>query len=66
MPGGLPQGVTKEEYLNNPVLLNLFYRLKLIETFGTGFRRIKQAYAHEVVRPSFTFMENSINIKLQP
>lgn len=50
-PGGLPQGLTKEEYLSgqisilrNPIIANVFYRLGLIEQFGTGIRRIINTY----------------------
>ena len=41
-PGGLPSGITKEEYMNgdisclrNPILGNVFFRLHYIEMFGT-------------------------------
>ena len=49
-PGGLPTGISEEEYLvdtvsvrRNPILANVFYRLGIIEAFGTGIRRIKNA-----------------------
>ena len=42
-PGGLPEGINEEEYLNgqisilrNPIIGNVFFRLKYIEKFGTG------------------------------
>ena len=47
-PGGLPAGITAEEYLSgklsilrNRNLANVFYRLGLVEIFGTGITRIK-------------------------
>ena len=50
-PGGLIHSVSKEEYLNgqvskprNPIIANVFFRLKYIEMFGTGILRIKQIY----------------------
>ncbi|MDD7602683.1 MAG: ATP-binding protein [Firmicutes bacterium] len=47
-PGGLPKGITEEEYLSgeisclrNPVLGNVFFRMRYIEMFGTGFSKAK-------------------------
>ena len=46
-PGGLPSELSEEEYLNgqisilrNPIIGNVFFRLKYIEKFGTGILRI--------------------------
>ncbi len=51
-PGGLPAGITKEDYirgyvsiLRNPIIGNVFFRLDIIEQFGTGILRIKKAYS---------------------
>ena len=48
-PGGLPSGITEDEYLSgklsvlrNRNLANVFYRLGFVEIFGTGIIRIKQ------------------------
>lgn len=48
-PGGLTEGVAEEEYLEgqrslmrNPIIGNVFFRLDIIESFGTGIRRIKK------------------------
>ena len=53
-PGGLPSGITEEEYLSgklsvlrNRNLANVFYRLGFVEMFGTGITRIKQLYAED-------------------
>ena len=70
-PGGLPVGISKKEYLHgqisqlrNPVLGNIFFRLKYIEMFGTGIRRINESYRNFAVKPNFEIFENSIKITL--
>ena len=70
-PGGLPSGINEKEYLNgqisqlrNPILANIFFRLKYIEMFGTGIRRINESYKNFAVKPNFEIFENSIKITL--
>ncbi len=70
-PGGLPKGITKEEYisgaisnLRNPIIGNVFFRLRYIEMFGTGIRRIKESYANAQVKPDFIITDNSISVIL--
>lgn len=70
-PGGLPRFLSKEEYLNgqisimrNPIIGNIFFRLSIIESFGTGIRRIKNAYRDSRKNPSFKIFDNSIEVKL--
>lgn len=70
-PGGLPVGMTEEEYINgyvsnlrNPIIANIFYRLGIIEMFGTGIRRIKDLYADIESKPIFSVTENSVKIVL--
>ena len=70
-PGGLPAGITAEEYLSgklsilrNRNLANVFYRLGLVERFGTGITRIKQLYAESLIKPEFEVSENAIKIVL--
>lgn len=70
-PGGLPSGLSKYEYLNgqisllrNPILGNLFYRLRYIEKFGTGVLRINNAYDNSILKPEFKVFDNSISIVL--
>ncbi len=65
--GGLPIGLTEEEYLRgyvsnlrNPIIANVFFRLNIIENFGTGIRRIKASYHNSKHKPSFKVSENSI------
>ena len=70
-PGGLPSGITEEEYLfgklsvlRNRNLANVFYRLGFVEIFGTGITRIKQLYAECLIKPDFEISENAIKIVL--
>ncbi|HJA71332.1 MAG TPA: putative DNA binding domain-containing protein [Candidatus Lachnoclostridium stercoravium] len=70
-PGGLPAGMSRDEYLNgqisilrNPIIGNVFFRLKYIEKFGTGILRINQAYAAALEKPSYQIFENSIKVVL--
>lgn len=70
-PGGLPAGISEEEYLSdmvsvrrNPILANVFYRLGLVEAFGTGILRIREAYAGSASRPRFDVRENSVTVTL--
>lgn len=70
-PGGLPSGVSKKEYeegrvsvLRNPILANVFNRLGIVETFGTGVLRIKETYAGKATQPVFEAEENSIRVML--
>jgi len=70
-PGGLPKGMTKEEYLDgqisilrNPIIGNVFFRLHHIERFGTGVRRINNAYSQSGIKPKFGVYENSIKVTL--
>lgn len=70
-PGGLPSGISEEEYLNgktsvlrNRNLANVFYRLGFVEIFGTGITRVKQLYESSFVKPRFEVSENTIKIEL--
>lgn len=70
-PGGLPEGITETEYLNanistlrNPILAGVFYRLNIIEKFGTGIGRIIKEYDNSFTKPIFNITENRIFIQL--
>lgn len=70
-PGSLPKGITAEEYengeiscLRNPILGNVFFRMKYIEMFGTGVTRIKHAYANARIKPKFVITDNVISVTL--
>ncbi len=70
-PGGLPAGITEDEYLSGKIsvlrnrnLANVFYRLGFVEIFGTGITRIKQLYQKALKKPEFEVSENAIKIVL--
>lgn len=70
-PGGLPAGLSEEDYLNNqisilrnPILGNIFFRLGYIEKFGTGIMRINYAYEASLVKPQYYIYENSLRVVL--
>jgi Exoribonuclease R len=70
-PGGLPNGISTQEYLNgqisllrNPIIGNVFFRLNYIEKFGTGIRRINAAYQYSLLKPEYSIYENSIKVLL--
>lgn len=70
-PGGLPCGISEREYLSgqvsmlrNPILGNVFFRLGIIERFGTGVLRIKDSYQGSATQPAFEITENAIKVVL--
>lgn len=70
-PGGLPPGITEDEYLDgklsvlrNRNLANVFYRLGFVEVFGTGIARIKELYKESLSQPAFEVSENTIHLVL--
>lgn len=70
-PGGLPKGISEEDYLyeqvsilRNPITAGVFYRLNLIEKFGTGVRKIVQAYNKSITKPDFKISANYISVTL--
>jgi ATP-dependent DNA helicase RecG len=70
-PGGLPAGISKEEYLygnisvlRNPIITGVFNRLNIIEKYGTGIARINEEYTHSISKPDFDVSENRIRIVL--
>lgn len=70
-PGGLPFGLRKEEYikgyqsvLRNPIVANLFFRLNIIEMFGTGIKRILDVYRPFDVKPAFDITDSAVAIVL--
>lgn len=68
--GGLMPGLTKEEIMagvsvqRNPGLANIFFRLGLIEAYGTGIRRIYELYKDYSVKPEISITPNSFKIIL--
>ncbi len=70
-PGGLPHGVSEADFLRggisilrNRIIGSVFFRLHLIEKFGTGIRRINESYAGSRIKPSFETTETTIRITL--
>lgn len=70
-PGGLPIGISEEEYLDgkisiprNRIVADIFLRLNVIEKLATGIRRIKEYYKDSGVSPTFNIGENSIKVIL--
>lgn len=69
--GGLPAGLTADDYLNrqisalsNPILANVFFRLGYIEQFGTGIRRINQSYRNSITKPDYSVGTEAITVIL--
>ena len=70
-PGGLVPGMAVESYLDgrysmlrNPILAEVFFRLKIIEKFGTGIARIKRAYEGTDKKPTFEVGSDFICVAL--
>lgn len=68
--GGLAGGVTLEDVLyglsicRNRKLANVFYRLNLIEAYGTGLQKIRNAYAGTGGKPEFMAGPSSFKVIL--
>lgn len=68
--GGLMPNVEVEDIRNgvsslrNPGLANIFYRLSLIEAYGTGLGRIFGAYRYDDVQPRLECTRNSFVLSL--
>lgn len=68
--GGLFPGLALEDLMmgvsvcRNPHLANVFYRLQLIEAYGTGMKKIMGAYADAPVQPRITTTNNAFKIIL--
>lgn len=68
--GGLLPGIDLEDVLvglsvcRNPNLAHLFYRLQLIEAYGTGLQKIKKAYQGAEKQPVIEATKNAFKITL--
>lgn len=68
--GGLVSGVTMNDILlglsicRNPKLANIFYRLELIEAYGTGMLKILRAYEPSGKKPRIETSDNAFKITL--
>lgn len=63
--GGLVSGLTFDDIMlgisesRNKNLAACFYRLKLIESYGTGIQRIYESYSNYAVKPEIKISENA-------
>ena len=68
--GGLLPGLALDDLMmgvsvcRNPDLANIFYRLQLIEAYGTGMKKIIGAYADAAMQPKITATSNAFKIIL--
>ena len=68
--GGLIRGVEMSDimmgvsYLRNKRLAEIFYRLQLIEAYGTGIDKIKESYKGQAKQPIFESSPNAFKIVL--
>lgn len=68
--GGLVKGITLDDVklgvsvLRNPYLANIFYRLRLIEAYGTGILKINECYSDYAVNPIIETTDNAFKITL--
>ena len=68
--GGLVKGISLNDILlgisilRNQHLANIFYRLKLIEAYGTGVPKIMSCYDDHAVKPQIEVTDNAFKITL--
>ncbi len=68
--GGLVKGITLDDVklgvsvLRNEYLANTFYRLRLIEAYGTGILKINECYDDYAVKPIIETTSNAFKITL--
>lgn len=68
--GGLPTGIVIEDIMlglsicRNPKLAAIFYRLELIEAYGTGMPKIMKAYEGSGFTPKIEVTSNAFKITL--
>lgn len=68
--GGLVRGISYDDImlgvsaLRNQHLANVFYRLQLIEAYGTGIMKINECYMDQPVKPMIEVSNNAFKITL--
>ena len=68
--GGLVKGISYNDIMlgisitRNKKLANIFYRLKLIEAYGTGIMKINSSYANYSRKPVIEVSDNAFKITL--
>lgn len=68
--GGLVKGIALDDVmlgvsaLRNQYLANIFYRLRLIEAYGTGILKINECYNDSAVKPVIETTNNAFKVTL--
>lgn len=68
--GGLPKGITYNDMmlgisvLRNSRICDIFYRLHLIEAYGTGIQKIMESYDDFYIKPKIEVSDNAFKITL--
>lgn len=68
--GGLVKGISRDDILlgvsilRNKNLADMFYRLKLIEAYGTGIPKIMESYQEYPTHPKMEITDNAFKITL--
>ena len=68
--GGLQKGISLDDIMlglsicRNEKLANVFYRLELIESYGTGIKKIFSSYGSKPVKPKIEVSTNAFKITL--
>ncbi|MBQ8091450.1 MAG: hypothetical protein IJ233_11970 [Pyramidobacter sp.] len=68
--GGLAKGIARSDVLmgvsvtRNKKLAEVFYRLHLIEAFGTGMLKIKESYSNRTLQDFIQISDNAFKITL--
>ena len=68
--GGLVRGISFDDImlgvsvLRNEHLANIFYRLRLIEAYGTGMLKINECYANAAEKPKIEVSDHAFKITL--
>lgn len=70
-PGGLMYGISKEKFLagafsilRNPIIGNVFNRIKIIEAFATGIKRTNNAYSEYAIKPDIKVDDFGVSVLL--
>lgn len=70
-PGELMYGMDKEKFLagafsilRNPIIANVFNKIKIIEAFATGIKRTNNAYTAYVTKPTIDVDGFGVNVVL--
>lgn len=70
-PGSLPEEISEYEYwerqvsfLRNPIMAEVFFKLHLIEHYGTGTQRIREGYEGYLQQPHFEQTEHYMMVIL--